>query len=142
MNARGDPIEILLVEDNPGDVALTERALTSAEIPNRLSVAAYGADALTHLRNVPDGAAGRPHLILLDLHLPDMSGFDVLAFLKADSRLRRIPVVVITSSDTEADVVRSYELQACGYVTKPLDPTDFVGGVGNYWHRIARLPPI
>ena len=143
MNACRDPIEILLVEDNPGDVELTERALGASELPHRLTVVSYGADALTHLRNVPGEAVRRPHLILLDLYLPDMSGFDLLASLKADPRLRRIPVVVMTSSETEADVVRSYDLQASGFVTKPFDPADFaraVLDVGHYWHTVVRLP--
>ena len=81
---------------------------------------------------------------MLDLYLPDMSGFDLLAALRADSRLRRIPVVVMTSSQSEADVVRSYEMQASGYVIKPFDPADFaraVLGVEHYWHSIVRLPP-
>ena len=85
MKAPGDRIEILLVEDNPGDVELTERALRTAEIDNHLTVASYGADALAHLRSVPREAVGLPQLILLDLYLPDMSGFDFLA------SLRRIP---------------------------------------------------
>ena len=143
MNALGDPIEILLVEDNPGDVELTERALRATEIANHLTVASYGADALAHLRSVSGEAVRGPHLILLDLYLPDMSGFDFLASVKADPRLRRIPVVVMTSSETEADVVRSYELQASGFVTKPFDPADFaraVRGVEHYWHRVVRLP--
>ena len=143
MNALGDPIEILLVEDNPGDVELTERALRATEIANHLTVASYGADALAHLRSVSGEAVRGPHLILLDLYLPDMSGFDFLASVKADPRLRRIPVVVMTSSETEADVVRSYELQAAGFVTKPFDPADFartVRGVEHYWHRVVRLP--
>ncbi|MGZ4618805.1 MAG: response regulator [Frankiaceae bacterium] len=144
MKAPGDRIEILLVEDNPGDVELTERALRAAEIDNHLTVASYGADALAHLRSVPGEAVGLPQLILLDLYLPDMSGFDLLASLKADPRLRRIPVVVMTSSETEADVVRSYDLQASGFVTKPFDPAEFaraVVGVEHYWHSIVRLPP-
>ena len=143
MNAPGDPIEILLVEDNPGDVELTERALRAGEIANHLTVAAYGADALAHLRSGPGEAVSRPQLILLDLYLPDMSGFDLLAAVKADPRLRRIPVVVMTSSETETDVVRSYDLHASGYVTKPFDPADFaraVLGVEHYWHSIVRLP--
>ena len=143
MNAPRDPIEILLVEDNPGDVELTERALRAAEIANHLTVAASGADALAQLRRVPGEAVSRPQLILLDLYLPDMSGFDLLAAVKADPRLRRIPVVVMTSSHTETDVVRSYDLQASGYVTKPFDPADFaraVLGVEHYWHSIVRLP--
>ena len=85
----------------------------------------------------------RPQLILLDLNLPDMSGLDILAALKADPGLRRIPVVVMTSSDSEADVVRSYELQASGYVTKPFDPQEFVRvvvAVEDYWLCLVRLP--
>ena len=144
MNAPRDPIEILLVEDNPGDVELTERALRAGEISNHLTVAAYGADALAHLRSVPSTALSRPQLILLDLYLPDMSGLDLLATLKADPGLRRIPVVVMTSSATETDVVRSYDLQAAGYVTKPFDPDDLarvVLGIEHYWLSIVRLPP-
>ena len=145
MNTPGDPIEILLVEDNPGDVELVRHGLRAGKISNRLTVAEYGADALAHLRGGGPGDTGRrPQLILLDLNLPDMSGFDLLASLRADSRLRRIPVVVMTSSLSEADVVRSYEMQASGYVIKPFDPTDFaraVLGVEHYWHSIVRLPP-
>jgi len=144
MNATGTPIEILLVEDNPGDVELTERALRAGEISNHLTVAADGADALAHLRSVPSTAVGRPQLILLDLYLPDMSGFDLLATLKADPGLRRIPVVVMTGSVAETDIVRSYELQASGYVTKPFDPAEFVRTVlvvKDYWLCLVRLPP-
>ena len=145
MHTCRDPIEIVLVEDNPGDVELTEHALGTSEIPHRLTVVTYGADALSHLRNVPGDAVRRPHLILLDLYLPDMSGFDVLASLKADPRLRRVPVVIMTSSETEADVARSYDLQASGFVTKPFDPGDFaraVVDVGHYWHTVVRLAPM
>ena len=144
MNPPRDPIEILLVEDNPGDVELTERALRAGEFSNHLTVAGSGTDALAHLRRGPGEAVSRTQLILLDLYLPDMSGFDLLAALRADSRLRRIPVVVMTSSETEADVVRSYDLHASGYVTKPFDAADFtraVLGVEHYWHSIVRLPP-
>ena len=144
MNATGTPIEILLVEDNPGDVELTERALRAGEISNHLTVAADGADALAHLRSVPSTALSRPQLILLDLYLPDMSGFDLLATLKADPGLRRIPVVVMTGSVAETDIVRSYELQASGYVTKPFDPAEFVRTVlvvKDYWLCLVRLPP-
>ena len=143
MNPPRDPIEILLVEDNPGDVELTKRALGAGEFSNHLTVAASGTDALAHLRPGPGEAVSRTQLILLDLYLPDMSGFDLLAALSADFRLRRIPVVVMTSSGTEADVVRSYDLHASGYVTKPFDPADFaraVLAVEHYWHSIVRLP--
>ena len=144
MNAPGDPIEVLLVEDNPGDVELFRRGLRAGKISNHLTVAASGADALAQLRRVSGEAVSRPQLILLDLHLPDMSGFDLLAAVKADPRLRRIPVVVMTSSHTETDVVRSYELQASGYVTKPFDPAEFVRTVlvvKDYWLCLVRLPP-
>ena len=109
-----------------------------------MSVAGSGADALAQLRRGPGEAVSRPQLILLDLYLPDMSGFDLLATLKAHPGLRRIPVVVMTSSATETDVVRSYDLQAAGYVTKPFDPDDFarvVLGIEHYWLSIVRLPP-
>ena len=129
MNPPRGPIEILLVEDNPGDVELTERALRGGEFSNHLTVAASGTDALAHLRRAPGVVVSRTQLILLDLYLPDMSGFDLLVTLRADPRLRRIPVVVLTSSETEADVVRSYDLQASGYVTKPFDPADFARAV-------------
>ena len=143
MNTSPDPIQILLVEDNPGDAELTQRALRAGEFSNQLTIASSGADALAHLRRFPGEAISRTQLILLDLNLPDMSGFDLLASLRADSRLRRIPVVVMTSSLSEADVVRSYEMQASGYVVKPFDPADFaraVLGVEHYWHSIVRLP--
>ena len=143
MNAPRDPIEILLVEDNPSDVELTERALRAGEFSNHLTVAASGADALAHLRRGPGEAFSRTQLILLDLYLPDMSGFDLLEALRADPRLRRIPVVVMTYSQSETDVVRSYDLHASSYVTKPFDPADYaraVLAVEHYWHSIVRLP--
>jgi len=144
MNALGgDPIEILLVEDNPGDVELFRRGLGAGKVSNRLTVAEYGADALAHLRG-DLGETGRPQLIVLDLDLPDMSGLDILAALKADPGLRRIPVVVMTGSAAETDIVRSYDLQASGYVTKPFDPAEFVRTVlvvKDYWLCLVRLPP-
>ena len=145
MNTPGDPIEILLVEDNPGDVELTRHALRAGKICNHLTVAQYGADALAHLRGGGPGDTGRrPQLVLLDLDLPDMSGLDILAALKADPGLRRIPVVVMTGSAAETDIVRSYDLHASGYLTKPFDPRDFVRvvlGVEDYWLSLVHLPP-
>ena len=144
MNTPGDPIEVLLVEDNPGDAELVRHGLRAGKISNHLTVAEYGADALAHLRGGGPGDTGRrPQLVLLDLNLPDMSGLDILAAVKADPGLRRIPVVVMTSSNSEADVVRSYELQASGYVTKPFDPQEFVRvvvAVEDYWLCLVRLP--
>ena len=145
MNALGgDPIEILLVEDNPGDVELFRRGLGAGKVSNRLTVAEYGADALAHLRGDLGETGRRPQLIVLDLDLPDMSGLDILAALKADPGLRRIPVVVMTGSAAETDIVRSYDLQASGYLTKPFDPRDFVRvvlGVEDYWLSLVHLPP-
>ncbi len=145
MNAPGgDPIEILLVEDNPGDVELFRRGLGAGKVSNRLTVAEYGADALAHLRGDLGETGRRPQLIVLDLDLPDMSGLDILAALKADPGLRRIPVVVMTGSAAETDIVRSYDLHASGYLTKPFDPKDFVRvvlGVEDYWLSLVHLPP-
>ena len=144
MNAPGDPIEVLLVEDNPGDVELFRRGLRAGKISNHLTVAEYGVDALAHLRRDLGETGRRPQLILLDLNLPDMSGLDILAALKADPGLRRIPVVVMTGSVAETDIVRSYELQASGYVTKPFDPAEFVRTVlivEDYWLSLVHLPP-
>ena len=145
MNALGgDPIEILLVEDNPGDVELFRRGLGAGKVSNRLTVAEYGADAFAHLRGDLGETGRRPQLIVLDLDLPDMSGLDILAALKADPGLRRIPVVVMTGSAAETDIVRSYDLQASGYLTKPFDPRDFVRavlGVEDYWLSLVHLPP-
>jgi CheY-like chemotaxis protein len=144
MNTPGDPIEILLIEDNPGDVELTQHALHAGKIANYLTVTQYGADALAHLHAAGDEAARRPQLILLDLNLPDMSGLDILKEVKADPALRQIPVVVLTSSEAETDVMRSYDLNAAGYVTKPFDPADFVRavlGIEDYWLCLVRLPP-
>ena len=144
MTEPGDPVEILLIEDNPGDVELTRHALRAGKICNHLTVAQYGADALAHLQANSSDSARRPRLILLDLNLPDMSGLDILREVKADPALRRIPVVVLTSSESETDVVRSYDLHAAGYVTKPIDYADFVRvviGIEDYWLCLVRLPP-
>ena len=144
ISAPGDPIEILLVEDNPGDVELTRYALRSGKIANHLTVTEYGADALAHLHSAASEATRRPQLILLDLNLPDMSGLDILKAVKADPALRRIPVVILTASDSESDVMRSYDLNAAGYVTKPVDSEDFVRTVleiEDYWLCLVRRSP-
>jgi chemotaxis family two-component system response regulator Rcp1 len=120
-------IEILLVEDNPGDVDLTLKALTDLKIANRISVAVDGEEALAYVRR--EGRhrhAMRPDLILLDLNIPRMDGREVLDAIKADPALRDIPVVVLTSSTAEHDIVESYRLQADSYVTKPLDLDRFL----------------
>ena len=118
----GRPIEILLVEDNPGDVRLTREALHEWHVRNSLSVAKDGAEALAMVRQLPPyEATPRPDLILLDLNLPKLDGREVLAEMKSDPVLRRIPVVVLTTSKAEEDVLRSYDLHANSYITKPVD---------------------
>ena len=139
----GDAIEILLVEDNPGDVRLTKEALREAKVRNRLHVAGDGIDALEMLRADGDGRV-RPDIILLDLNLPRKDGREVLADLKSDPELRRIPVVVVTSSEAEQDVLRSYDLHANCYITKPVDLEQFlevVKSIEDFWLTIVKLPP-
>jgi chemotaxis family two-component system response regulator Rcp1 len=137
-------VEILLVEDNPGDVLLTEEALQEGKISNRLHVVGDGAEALEFLRNEGKHRdAPVPDLVLLDLNLPKMSGSEVLATMKEDPRLRRIPVVVLTTSKAEEDVCRSYDLHANCYVTKPVDFDRFatvIRSVEEFWISIVRLP--
>ncbi|ACY17135.1 response regulator [Haliangium ochraceum] len=137
-------IEILLVEDNPADVDLTQETLSYAKIRNRLQVVHDGEQALAYLRREGEYAeAVRPDLILLDLNLPRKDGREVLAELKADPDLRTIPVVVLTSSDTERDVVRSYDLGANCYVTKPVDLDQFadvVRTIEDFWFVVVKLP--
>src|SRR5687768_2154620 len=121
------PIEILLVEDNPGDVRLTREALKEAKVINHLTVLKDGEEALTYLRQQePYAAAKRPHLILLDLNLPRKDGREVLAQIKAEEALKRIPVVVLTTSQDEQDVLKSYNLHANCYITKPVDLDQFI----------------
>jgi CheY-like chemotaxis protein len=138
------PIEILLVEDNPGDVRLTQEALRDGKIANHLQVSPNGRDALARLRGEGDYAdAPRPDLILLDLNLPGMDGRQVLQEIKEEESLANIPVVVMTSSAAEEDVVRSYALHANCYVTKPLDFGKFtrvVQAVEEFWVTVVKLP--
>lgn len=140
----GSPIEILLVEDNPGDARLTAEALRTTKVRNHLVVVDDGFEALAYLRR--EGAhagATRPDLILLDLNLPGKDGREVLAEIKADPALRRIPVVVMTSSRAEEDVWRSYDLHANCYITKPIDLPQFikvVQSIEDFWLTVVRLP--
>src|SRR3989304_180635 len=123
----GRPIEIMLVEDNPGDVRLTAEALQEGKVWNRLSVAPDGVEALAFLRRGGAyGAAPRPDVILLDLNLPKKDGREVLAEIKADETLRTIPVVVLTTSKAEQDILRTYNLHANCYITKPVDLDKFM----------------
>ena len=140
----GRPIEILLVEDNPGDVRLTVEGLNEGKVRNNLHVAKDGVEALSFLRRQGEHAdAVRPDLILLDLNLPRKDGREVLADIKADPDLKTIPVVVLTTSRAEQDVLHSYELQANCYITKPVDLDQFitvVKSIENFWLTIVTLP--
>jgi CheY-like chemotaxis protein len=142
---QGRPIEILLVEDNPGDVRLTMEALREAKVCNRIHTVYDGMEALAFLNrdgsyiNVPS-----PDLILLDLNLPKKDGREVLASIKANQKIKHIPVVVLTTSKSEEDIVKSYELQASCYVTKPVDLDQFlevVKSIGDFWLAVVKLPP-
>jgi len=135
------PIEILLVEDNPADVRLTQEALREGKVKNNLSVARDGEEALAFLRR--EGAP-RPDLILLDLNLPRRDGREVLKEIKDDPQLRMIPVVVLTTSAAESDILKSYSLHANCYITKPVDLDQFitvVKSIDDFWLTIVRLPP-
>ena len=142
MNGRS--AEILLVEDNPGDVRLTIEALRDSKVQNQLNVVRDGVEALSFLRR--EGAfvnAVRPDLILLDLNLPRKDGREVLAEIKADARLRTIPVVILTTSQDERDVLRAYDLHANCYITKPVDLEQFmtvVRSIEDFWLTIVTLP--
>lgn len=139
------PVEILLVEDNPGDVRLTMEALREGKVRNNLYVAADGVEALEFLRKEGRWAdAVRPDLILLDLNLPKKDGREVLEEIKADPAFRYIPVVVLTSSQAEQDILRAYDLHANCYVTKPVDLDQFihvVHSIEDFWFTIVKLPP-
>lgn len=141
----GDPIEILLAEDNPGDVRLTEKALDHGNIINNLHVVENGVEAIKFLRQEGDYAdKPRPDLVLLDLNMPKKDGREVMEDMKADPSLRRIPVVVLTSSEAEEDVVRSYELNANAYLTKPVDFdgfVDIVKRIEDFWFSVVKMPP-
>ena len=144
-HSAGDSVEILLVEDNPGDVRLTEEAFREGRIENNLHVVSDGTEAIEFCyRRGVYADAPRPDLILLDLNLPRKNGEAVLEELKSDPDLRRIPVIVLTGSAAEEDVVRSYELHANAYLTKPVDPAAFIDVVRSFerfWFSIVRLPP-
>jgi CheY-like chemotaxis protein len=137
-------VQILLVEDNPGDVRLTREALKEAKFRNKVEVVGDGVEALAYLRHEGQySGAMRPHLIMLDLNLPRMDGREVLAAIKKDADLRRIPVVVLSSSEAETDIARAYELHANAYVTKPVDIDHFlqvVKAIEEFWVEIVKLP--
>ena len=139
-----DPIEILLVEDNPGDVELTREALHDGKVHMNLSVVNDGVEALAFLRREGTYAGSpRPDLILLDLNLPRKDGRAVLGEIKQDPSLRHIPVVILTSSQAEQDIVRAYDLHANCYVTKPVDLDQFitiVRSIEQFWFTVVKLP--
>lgn len=137
-------LKILLVEDNPGDVRLTMEALKDAEVPNRLSVVRDGVEAMEFLRRQGQYvAAPRPDLILLDLNLPKKDGRQVLKEIKADDTLKRIPVVVLTTSRAEEDILKAYDLNANCYITKPVDLDQFtqvMQAIEVFWMTVVKLP--
>lgn len=147
MNALGDgrQIELLLVEDNPGDARLAEETLKESKLLNRLHHVADGEQAMAFLRRQPPYEdAPRPDLIVLDLNLPKRDGRQVLQDIKDDQSLRSIPIVVLTISEAEEDILRSYDLHANCYITKPLDLEQFsriVKSVEGFWFSVVTLPP-
>lgn len=140
----GRPVEILLIEDNPGDVRLTQEAFKESDLQNHLTVASDGIEALTILeRSGPYENAVRPDLILLDLNLPRMDGREVLTRIKNSPHLKCIPVVVLTTSSAETDVLQAYRLHANCYVTKPVDFNRFlrvIRSIEDFWLSVVRLP--
>jgi CheY-like chemotaxis protein len=139
------PIDILLVEDNPGDADLAREALSTSKLRNALHVVGDGIEAMAFLRRTGKYAdVPRPELVLLDLNLPRKDGREVLAEIKADPDLKRIPVVILTISKDEEDVLKSYNLHANCFITKPIDLTQFlkvVQSIEDFWLTIVKLPP-
>jgi CheY-like chemotaxis protein len=141
----GKPIEILLVEDNPGDIRLTQEVLRETTVRNNLKVVRDGVEAMAFLRRKGSYVREqRPDLILLDLNLPKKDGREVLAEIKEDPDLRRIPVVILTTSKAEQDIVKSYNLHANCYITKPVDLVQFIAvvkAIEGFWLTIVHLSP-
>lgn len=141
----GKPVSVLLVEDDPGDVVLVTEAFEHNKVKNDLHTVQDGVEALAFLRREdPYADAPVPDLILLDLNLPRKDGREVLAEIKADPVLRRIPVVVLTTSQAETDIVKSYNLHANSYVVKPVDLEQFIGiikSIDSFWLTAVTLPP-
>ncbi len=139
------PIEILMVEDNAGDIRLCVEALKEGKVRNRMHTVGDGEEALAFLRQQePYAEAPRPDLILLDLNLPKKTGQEVLAEIKDDPDLRRIPVVILTVSEAEADILKTYNLHANCYITKPVDLDRFievVKSIEDFWLTVVMLPP-
>jgi CheY-like chemotaxis protein len=145
MSTDGKPVEILLVEDNPGDVKLTQKAFEKARLSNDLHVVNDGVEALDFLyrRGEYEGVP-RPDLVLLDLNLPRKPGEEVLEEVKADEELKRIPVVILTSSEAEEDILQTYDMHANAYLTKPVSFDGFtqvVQKIEGFWFSVVRYPP-
>ena len=140
----GRPAEVLLVEDSPGDVRLTREALKEGKVRNNLSVVNDGVEAMEFLRREGKYAdAPRPDIVLLDLNMPRKDGREVLAEMKSDEALKRIPVVILTTSEAEQDILRTYDLHANCYLTKPVDLEQFISivkSVEDFWLTIVQLP--
>jgi CheY-like chemotaxis protein len=140
----GEPMEILLVEDNEDDILLEQEALADAKLVNLMSVVRDGEEALTYLRRQGQYQNARiPGLILLDINMPKKNGFEVLNEIKTDPALKHIPVVMLTTSDSEADIVKSYARGACSFITKPMDFDKFrdvIRQFALYWALVSRVP--
>ena len=139
-----EPFEILLVEDNSGDIRLTKEILKDCDVASNVAVARDGVEALAFLRRErPYEETTRPDLIFLDLNLPKMDGYQVLAAIKTDTNLKSIPVVILTTTETEEDIIKTYEMNASCYIVKPIDLAGFVRvlkGAINFWFKIVELP--
>ncbi len=140
------PIQILLVEDNPGDVFLAKEALKESKMYSNLTVVRDGQEAMDYLTKTKAYTdVTRPDLILLDLNLPRKTGFEVLKEIKNDKKLSLIPVVILTSSDEESDIVKTYSLHANSYITKPVNLDQFVkivNSIEEFWFTVVKLPPV
>ncbi|MDT3778832.1 response regulator [Nitrospira sp. MA-1] len=140
-----NPIEILLIEDNPADIRLTQEAFQAARLHNTIHVAQDGVSAMSFIRQTaPFQDAPRPDLILLDLNLPKKDGREILKEIKSDPHTRTIPVVVLTTSEDEGDVLRSYNLHANAYLVKPIDVLRFIKmiqSLESFWLSVVKLPP-
>lgn len=138
------PVDILLVEDNPGDIFLTKKAFKSCKLSNRLFVAEDGEKALSFLKKEGENKdAITPDIILLDLNLPGKDGREILSEIKDDEELKKIPVIILTSSEAEIDIMTTYKLHANSYIVKPVDFAkfvDIVSTIENFWFSIVKLP--
>lgn len=145
MSDFGQPIEILLIEDNEGDIILTRKAFKKGKISNHLSVCRNGREGLDFLfKREGYEDAPTPDLILLDLNMPEISGQEVLEKIKQDDKLRVIPVVILTTSNSDEDILKSYQLQASGYIRKPVDFRQFgnvIMQIQDYWFTVIKFPP-